>query len=155
MDTTVHPVARSESESESIKSVIRSSRSCGYLTITATTITFSVILIEYAHYTNDHRLDSDEISYIHFGKSSEISRSGQDIGERKFFCFQFVMLPKRPSLIYIHILLCYATFISLDVSSNINHTPWNLNILYHIKQSRWSVFLYLNSDFKLILEYAH
>ena len=41
MGITVHPLARSESESESIKSVVRSSRSCGYLTITATTITFS------------------------------------------------------------------------------------------------------------------
>ena len=42
--THVHPVARSESVRESSKSVVRSSRSCGYLTITAMTIRFTVIL---------------------------------------------------------------------------------------------------------------
>ena len=43
MGIAVHPVARSESESESIKSVVRSSRSSGYLKITTTTTTFSVM----------------------------------------------------------------------------------------------------------------
>ena len=43
MGITVHPVARSESETESIRSVVRSSRSSGHLKITTTTTTFSVM----------------------------------------------------------------------------------------------------------------
>ena len=44
MGITVHPLARSESVSENMKSVVRSSHSCWYLTSTAITVTFSVIL---------------------------------------------------------------------------------------------------------------
>ena len=43
MGIAVHPVARSDSVSESMKSVVRSSRSCGFLTITAITIPFNVM----------------------------------------------------------------------------------------------------------------
>ena len=56
MGITVHPVARSESESESIKSVVRSSRSSGYLKITTTTKTFSVMFSLYII----------EVIFIHF-----------------------------------------------------------------------------------------
>ena len=43
MGITVHPVARSESESESMKNVVRSSRNCLYLTITAIMIPFNAL----------------------------------------------------------------------------------------------------------------
>ena len=43
MGITVHPVARQESESESMKNVVRSSRSCLYLTITAIMIPFNAM----------------------------------------------------------------------------------------------------------------
>ena len=41
MGIVVHPLARSDSASDTIKSVVRSSRSCGCLTITAITREFS------------------------------------------------------------------------------------------------------------------
>ena len=41
MGIVVHPLARSDSASDNIKSVVRSSRSCGCLTITAITREFS------------------------------------------------------------------------------------------------------------------
>ena len=46
MGIAVHTLARSESVSESKKSVVRCSRSCGYLTITAITITCNILLLQ-------------------------------------------------------------------------------------------------------------
>ena len=43
MGIAVHPLARSDSVIENMKSVVRSSRNCGYLTITAIAKTFKVI----------------------------------------------------------------------------------------------------------------
>ena len=43
MGITVQPLARSDSVSEKTKSVVRSSRSCGYLTITASARLFNTM----------------------------------------------------------------------------------------------------------------
>ena len=64
MGITVHPVARSESVSENMKSVVRSSRSFGYLTITATTMTFSVILSTITELMSIGLISSKSITFI-------------------------------------------------------------------------------------------
>ena len=45
MGIAVQPLARSDSAKENMKSVVRSSRSCGYLAMTAITILFSITFI--------------------------------------------------------------------------------------------------------------
>ena len=71
MGIAVHPTARSDSVSENTSSVVRSSRSCGYMANTAITREFNILFITIT--TLIVSLYIVEIAYIHIDDSLVVS----------------------------------------------------------------------------------
>ena len=78
MGIAVQPLARSDSVSEKMKSVVRSSRSCGYLTMTAQCETVQHY-VQDDHYTDDSRSEVVVFDCIHIARTVNLPRETRPV----------------------------------------------------------------------------